>query len=385
MNKKDYKVLLINNSYDGHLIRLIKNLKEYNPQATIDVFTAEYDQNKPDELLDLVRNTYGMPTHNSIIQRIPVFRNLKRIIDLKKTIKDAIANNYDVINIHYPSFYYAYILNQLKSTGTKLLVTPWGSDVYRTSGKQRDILKKVFSAADNVCGAWNRFCYDVMEIMSVPKEKIVTLDIGSDSIDYISSKKQNATTEKSKQAWGLQENYVITCGYNGSPAQNHKQMIEAVDAIKDKLPSNLLLLFPMTYAGNKEYFKELQDLLTVKGIAYKFVTDFMSLDELFDLRMATDIFVHVQKSDANASSVQEYLLCEKKVVNGEWLRYKELEKNGKAPYYIAESLSTLNDAILRAYQSDESIISAEVIDYIESYGWKKWIVKWDAYYQSCKK
>ena len=162
-------------------------------------------------------------------------------------------------------------------------------------------------------------------------------------------------------------------------------MIEAVDAIKDKLPSNLLLLFPMTYAGNKEYFKELQDLLTIKGIAYKFVTDFMSLDELFDLRMATDIFVHVQKSDANASSVQEYLLCEKKVVNGEWLRYKELEKNGKAPYYIVESLSTLNDAILRAYQSDESIISAEVIDYIESYGWKKWIVKWDAYYQSCKK
>ena len=83
------------------------------------------------------------------------------------------------------------------------------------------------------------------------------------------------------------------------------------------------------YAGNleglKNYLDEIKDECNKRNLHAVFITDYLSVEDLYKLRMSTDIFVHIQTSDAGARSVYEYILCNKKIVHGSWICYKSLE------------------------------------------------------------
>ena len=105
---------------------------------------------------------------------------------------------------------------------------------------------------------------------------------------------------------------------------------------------------------------------------------FLSDEEWVSYLLMTDIFVHMQKSDAFSSTLAENLLLGHVVLNAEWLDYKDLEVNDV--YYIKvsfEKLSSLIDNILKnmdkykalAKENRNKIIRLKSLKYTISHCW----------------
>lgn len=376
---KEYKLLVVGNIYDNHLIRFVSNLKELNPQVTIDFLSTESGKALNERIEKVVSNVYWF---KEPLKGNKYSREFIKIWNIRSTLKKInTKEHYDIVNIHFPIEEYGFAARLFKQLGDTLLVTPWGSDVYRCGKRGRYLLRRVFNKCDYVSGAGNRFSKDVQQIFSLPDRKIVKLDIGSETIDYISENRSAISQLEARTQLDLKGDYFITCGYNAHKAQHHLEILDAINKIRNELPEELTLIFPVTYPKDEDYISELKKRSMEYSFHSVFFSDYLQVKDLFLMRQATDMFIHVQSTDANAQSVQEYLLLEKNVVNGEWLRYPELEKDG-IPYYTAESIKTLSHSILDAYKHGPLSISDGTLRYIESYGWKPWIVKWNEFYES---
>lgn len=377
-NMEEYKLLVIGNLYDNHLIRFIRNLKSCNNKVIIDVLSINAIDRVPSEVEDIVRKVHFFRYKTSSIR---IIRVIQRIVLFNTFLKEIAKNeHYDIVNIHFPTFDYSFSVSNLKKLADKIVLTPWGSDIYRVGKLRLSILKYLYRKADYVCNPNTRFGKDVREILSLKKEQIVNLSMGSETIDYIIENKNNISVVEARKVLSLEGDYFITCGYNAHIAQNHKAIIDGVAKFNDRYPGKISLLFPMTYPKNVEYVDEIKQYVNDKGLNAYFFTDYLDLPTIFKLRQSTDMFIHVQNTDANSASVQEYLLLGKKVLNGEWLRYDNMEIDGEIPYTLVKDLSSVSDAIEKALKEDIKI-STKLHEYLESSGWKEWILHWDAFFK----
>jgi hypothetical protein len=360
--KKDYKILILGCANSIYIINFIKFLKRENPLAKIYLWGPETNSTvADDEFYSCLEECYFF---NDTLRsaKIPYVRRLERMYLWKKHFRNFIkTRNFDIVNIHFVSESYTYIMDSLNMMSSKVVLSPWGSDVYRIGNKSRTRLMSLYKNADYVSGVDNRFTKDVMSIFNVPESKIAYFDLGSSTIDYIIENKNKVTTEQAKSYWGVKGSYTITCGYNASPAQQHLKVIQSIAKIKDQLPNNLTLLFPFTYNGVPEYRSNVKKACKDAGIKAVFFENFLELPDLFRLRKATDMFIHVQTTDANSTSFGEYLLCGKKIINGSWLRYDELEFDGNIPYFVVQDIEKLEDTILKAYHANKIAISEHLL------------------------
>lgn len=384
--KKDYSLLLLGEFYDNHLIRFVRYLKKENPQAQIDFFTPSIaGRNIPTDYLDCFR-TCRIVDFAKYLKHIPVLNKMEEIHNWHKHFRAFSKNqHYDVVNIHYPRSIYSCVLPEIRNIADNLVLTPWGSDVLRINEKQRKKLQEVYDAADYVTGRGGRFCDDFMRIFNVPRQKFAYKGIGSEAIDYIVDNKSKVDMNTAKCCFGIEDSYAITCGYNASPAQQHLHIINAIGRIKNQLPQNLVLLFPVTYPRNPDYIAQLKSAVKTLGIPSVFCEEYLDLKLLLNLRQATDMFIHVQTTDANNASLKEYILLDKNCINGEWLKYPDVENCDYKPYHTVQNLKELDVAILNAYQKGTPDIKDNVIDYIASLGCKPTAREWNGFFMSISK
>lgn len=368
---KEYSVLLVGKIYDNHMFRFVRNLKRINPSVQIDGFAPkETIRELPKDYIICFRELKIVDLH-SYFKMIPGLRSLELINQLQRNFHSFTqGRHYNIVNIHYPEYVFRYLLKDIRSCSDNIVLTPWGSDVYRISERKRKILQRVYDAADYVTGPGDRFTTDFMRIFNVPKEKLQLADIGSETIDYISENKSQLTTLEAKRKLGVESSYVISCGYNASVGQQHLKIIESIAKAKSCLPNNLILFFPVTYPKNPDYIEHLKEAVKESGLKAKWFTEYLDLQSLFELQMATDMFIHIQTTDANSTSLKEYILCEKNCVNGGWLKYDDIEEDGNKPFHVVENLEELDQVIVRAYQSGTPKVSSHVMQHIESLGCK---------------
>jgi len=386
--KQACKLLIVRDGFDHHLQRLINNLKQINPEIVIDYFTINNGEEIPQIIKRHVRSVIYYCDSKSIENKGLISRHLSRIRAIRSKLKELSKKiHYDVINIHYPYWEQAIALKSFRRLGNRILLSPWGSDVYRISAWQRKILKRLYDGADNISGIPNRFMNDVCRYFSIPNSKVVNLNIGSDVVDYISENKELLSVADAKSIFKIPaETYTITCGYNASKAQQHVAILEQLIKIKDKLSSDFMVLLPMTYAsGNSgsSYRQELISLMESNGIKYKIFTEYLDSRGMFDLMRASDMFIHVQTTDADSGSVKEFILSGANTLNGAWLKYDDLDNYDVKPYYAVRSLDELGDCILTAISKGCPKLSDSVVNAIEAFGWKQSIVSWNNYYLSC--
>lgn len=368
--KEDYSILLLGNIYGEHTIRFVRNLKNENPKVQIDCFGIREDKKLPVEFLSCIRE-FRVVDFSKKFWAIPVLRNIELIYNWRTHFHQfANGRHYDIAQIHYPEYTISYILRDLRAIADNLIVTPWGSDVYRISKRKRDIVRQLYKEADYVTGAGDRFTKDFMQIFRVPQEKFAHADLGSETIDYIADHKDLMTTEEAKHILGVDGYYTIGCGYNASAGQQHLKIIESIDMVKEKLPGKLMLLFPVTYPQNPSYLDSLKQAVEERDLNAKWFERYLDLRSLFVLQMATDMFIHVQTTDANSTSLKEYILCGKNCINGGWLKYDDIEEEGMKPYHVVENLESLGDVIVDAYHQGIPKVTDYVIQHIESLGCK---------------
>ena len=390
MAKRDYSLLIIGiYSHPSHIIRFIRNLKRVNSSVKVSLLTDKepsyYPKETHDSLEEFIKwritsRLEGLPFLNQMINRVSSFLQIRRFVK-KKT------RRYDIVNIHFPQFFLCHWMGYLNSISSSIVISPWGSDVLRLEGKRkRRQLARVFRKADFITvGPTGAIGKTLVNEMIVDISKLHPLAWGSETIDYINEHIQDVSPDEAKKKLGLENRYVITCGYNAFEEQRHKTMINAIRDIRFQLPSNLILLFPVTYGYSygtrkKDYVEDLKGLCRESNLEAVFYEDYLSVEELFYLRQGTDMFIHIQTTDGGNSSLQEYVLCGKKVVHGSWMHYNLLEQYEPLFYYPVDDIDQLSEILVKAYHADSIETPPEVLDYIRNRGWKAKIRLWNDFF-----
>lgn len=384
MENKKYSILIIGLYVKLHLKGIIDHLKYRNPMVDITLLT-----DKPNEMRDFLDHKdieivhYDVPPVNIKNRwlRSLVIKHRQRSF-FRRFSK---GKKYDIINIHFPNKYMSYVIKNLRHMTKRIVISPWGSDVLRRSEKDLKILAKLYKDADYIAtSAKIPLGEKIIQEFSVPSKKIVGNFFGSDVIDYAIDYGNTISQEDAKKRYSITGKYVITCGYNQRRQQHHKEIIAAIAQVKDKLPDNLTLLFPMTYgnSNNETSIEECKNDCAKYGLDAVFVTEFLSVEDIYKLRMATDMFVHVQTTDANSGSVQEYIICNKKIVHGSWIKYEEFEAYKPLFYFPVDKMENLGGTIVKAYQSEKIDIPKGVIEEVEKKSWKHKSTKMNEFFMS---
>lgn len=373
-----YSILIVGlECHYSHLSRFIYNLKQTNPEANIYLCT---DKNK-EELSEEINRSVTDIMYFELDNKQGYLGVPKKILSLRKQFKKlSRKNKYDIINIHFPKYYLAAVMGCLRKMSSNILVSPWGSDVLRVEGARlKALIYGVFYKCDYITASdIGNTGRRILSYLPNMKNKFYPQTWGSETIDYINNHIDETDAQTAKKRFGLTEKYVITCGYNAFRAQNHNKIIEAIARIKHQLPDNLVLLFPVSYgAADKDtYVNELRKQCEEKQLDAIFVENYLSVQDVFYLRMSTDLFVHVQDTDSGNSSMQEYVLCGKKVIHGSWIHYKSFETY--PPFYFPVSdFAVLGNVIIEAYNSDNVKVAPEVLDWIRHRGWREKMIKWN--------
>lgn len=389
---KKYSILIVGlKCYYGHLIEFITNLKKKNPLVDIALATSSIPNKVHDELSPYVTQIVEYKSFNK--RWLPRFV-LSWINALSCRLlfsKLHLHCHFDIVDIHFANPFVKHAMPVFKKMTKNIVITPWGSDVLRVED-ERDIrdLRNIYAQAryitvlpDSQLGK----C--AIEKFKVNPNKMVELGWGGEFFDYIQDNSINVTVEEAKARFGLTDRYVITCGYNTQKSQRHEVIIDAINEVKNQLPDNLTILIPRTYAVYKgkteekdRYVDSLKEKCKLYNLNLIVVEEHLDLADLLKLRMATDIFVHIQITDAGSRSVMEYVACNKKVVHGSWVKYAYLEDYKPSCYFPVDQLEQLGACIVKAYNGHVEELPQEVWNVILERGWNYKMGLWNGFFES---
>lgn len=370
MENKKYSLLVVAlYCYAGHIRDLVNHLKEKNPLVDITILT-----NRPDDYKDMGGKFVEICFYDVSSVNWIKFRGLRFLATKYKQIryfsKFCKNRKYDIINIHFANRYMSFVYKYLRAMSDRIVIIPWGSDVLRRPKDHLKQLSFLYNEADYIASSPDMpLGKEILQEFKVDSSKMVGSFWGANAVNYAILQGDSISQEEAKRRFGLVDRYVITCGYNRQVAQQHKAIIKAIAQVREQLPNNLTLLFPMTYGKNNRYCEEIKEDCKRRNLHSVFITEYLKVEDLYKLRKATDIFVHVQTTDASSGSVQEYILCNKKIVHGSWIKYDALESFSPLFYFPVDKLENLGEVIVKAYNSDNIKIPQGVIDYVKKSGW----------------
>lgn len=376
MENKQYSILIVAlYCYTGHVKAVVEHLRKKNPLVSITLLSNLKPEIIRKEITDssIKIDWYDVKDVNYIknkkIREWVIRYKQNRFFSMYSRNRE-----FDIVNIHFPKRHLAFAYKYLRLMSSKMVVSPWGSDILRQPQNALDELRDLYQHADYITTSTkNPLGQKIQKEFKIEDERFVGGIIGSDIVDYAVKYGDTISQEDAKSRFGLSGKYVITCGYNRKVPQRHKVIVEAIYQVRNQLPENLTLLFPMTYANPKtdyDYVQEIKQFCQDKQLSAVFVTDYLSVEDVYKLRKSTDMFVHIQTTDAFSGSVQEYILCDKKIVHGSWIKYGELEQYKPLFYYPVEDLNSLGDVIVNAYNSEKINIPKGVKDVVLNKSWE---------------
>lgn len=245
-------------------------------------------------------------------------KNRTTVFLLSKLLYDAILKSvqkdFDAIDVHYFSDTY---VRFLKKMGKPYKITTWGSDFYRESQKCLEKKRSVYLNAKNIQVETSTVSKDMVAYEPGLKEKIRICNFGVDILDEIDRLLSNRYTEKFLKC--PDDSIVVTCGYNGTSAQQHLMIIEQIKKLSDEAKRKIYLCIPATYGLTGSYGADLEVKLKETGVKYVIIKNRLSEIDLAKLRLETDVVINMQTSDSLSSSLLQHLYAGNILLLGEWL------------------------------------------------------------------
>lgn len=309
------------------------------------------------ELIHNSRNTFIC-----LICRISSWRNSIRPYRLRKifvlffnnVLMKKLFKSYDKIDFH------SYLRDNLfwskacVKWSVKYDITIWGSEVLRASDEELKDLEWGYANANCIRGVDK-----ILNRLSLVYDgkydgKMIKTYFGNTNFELFDSM-TNTQVEKIAQNLFIKkpDKLTVTCGYNGLREQQHTIIIDAIRKLPSEIKEKMHLVFPMTYGLNAEYRKELNILLESAGVSYTVLDRFLSTEELASLRLASDIIINTQTTDAFCAAIQDHLYCGGVLIIADWLEYPQYDD--KEVFYFKASLETLSDTIMKSVVHFEEI------------------------------
>lgn len=218
----------------------------------------------------------------------------------------------------------------LTNTKEKLILSYWGSDLLRSKKRSLLHMGRFVKCADFITFDNKDLEMAFKEIYQwadkMPSETIL---FGLPVLDIIREKYKDGSAETVREKWRVPEGkMVIAVGYNGIPEQQHIKILNEIEKLEDRYKEKIFLLLQMSYGGTNVYRKQVIAAVKRTNCAYMEIHNFLTNDEVADLRIMTNIYINAQTTDAFSGSVCENLFSESLLINAGWLRYKEFEEYG---------------------------------------------------------
>lgn len=239
---------------------------------------------------------------------------------------------YDAINVQFVSLGSALLAAKLKSRGTRVLLSFWGSDLFKRSRRFTRLLGLFF-------GRDTFFSFDSADLLTEFRRvygrrydaRCTVARLGLPLLPLIDRAQATQTKADAKRRLGIDpDKTVIAVGYNARPYQQHEKVLSALAALPAETKRGVVILLQMTYckdADTERYIAAVCRLAGAGGFAVRLLTEYLSDGEVVDVRLATDIYINAQVTDALSGSVCENLYCGNTLLNAAWLTYTEFTED----------------------------------------------------------
>lgn len=233
----------------------------------------------------------------------------------------------------------------------------WGSDLLRMNNVFKPLVRRWLEKADAITfqnrvtmkSAFQRIWGDTYD----DKLRGVLYDVENREIDNLVFKMDGS---EAKRCLGVDDSkYTIAIGYNANPNMHHLEVLRQLS----KLPLDTLeiihLIFPFTYPrGNDEYRETIKQFVKDMPCTATYFEGWLREDEVALMRLACDMLVHAQTSDAASASVIEFLKAGASLVNAGWIDYRELRDLG-VTYREFSSFEQLPEIIAQQMSDCEAL------------------------------
>lgn len=341
--EKRIRVLLIGNPASIHVFNYVKNVLCYEGY---DITIFNYNGVNVG-----VRDDYSAFYTNHNVKLIEGYKPVdfwkwgyRKYVKKTERLLESLGQ-FDVLHEHYVKDYIAPVIYQLRYLYGRIVLTYYGSDLYRTNIVRRFLTLPSLFAAHRI----TLISDDMMDsfksalLFNRFSKKCSVVDFGNmfyDRINSLDNKKEDC-----KKSLGFEPNtLLITVGYVGRPQMQQYETIEALTN-DNRFPYKKVQFAIPAYGMSNDDYDKIQKLAQNRGMSIMLFRDFMGEEEVSKLRVATDIFIHAQTTDALSCAMLEHLFAGSIVVNGAWLRYGTLAKN-KVYYRSFDSFRTLSDELL---------------------------------------
>ena len=247
---------------------------------------------------------------------------------------------YDIVDFHAYSPTYNTLMCECEKRAVKFHITLWGSDLLRANEERRGLLKYGFNHCFRIKMTSNLYDTMVKYYGDRYSDKYREIYFGSNEIDQIDQISEIDAINGKKHLYGEIDNKkIIVCGYNGSCAQNHNKMIDALSCLNEEDKQSVHVVLPMTYGAQPDYLCDIKNRMENLGMSFTLLDHFLEPKEIAVIRQTAHVVVNVQDSDALSDSLKGHLYCENVCIFGVWLNYSPYANNGI--YYIKTNMEDI--------------------------------------------
>jgi hypothetical protein len=297
-----------------------------------------------------------------------------------------LLREYDLYHFHYLDLALSEPVSYLPS-GVPVVLSIWGSDLMDTAGAD------VYSAHMTICER-----ADIITVRSLAMREIFLSKFGRRFLPKIRLAKlagrlseviDNLPKESSRAAFCAKYHIdptkrIVCLGHQGWPRDRHIQLLKSIASMPATLKESATFVLPMTYGASSDYLKQTSLAARESALDVHILTEFMSLQDVGMMRLATDIMVLLPEQDALSAAMCETIYAGNALITGAWLPYMELWDRhielfrvgdiSELPQVLASVLRDF-ESVARALSQNQTKIRS-LMDY--KYGIDEWLSAYDA-------
>ena len=301
------------------------------------------------------------PFPMSFLGKIPKIRGFLNIVGIVVALRR--YGGFDIIHIHSVNTWALRIVNLIKTKSTKIVLSYWGSDLLRKSNKSLVSERKYLYMADCITLSTKQMRDKFLEVYGNKYKNIIKTPLfGISAFEEIKNMKEYKTIRECKEMLGLNTNKVtIAVGYNRISAQQHDKVLQQIGKLPSCEQAKIEIVLQCGYGTcSSEYWQSINDISNKLLCKVIIMDKFINNTTVAALRVAVDIFINAQITDAFSATLQEYIYAGAITVNPTWIEYDELD-DYKIEYIKYNDIEQLPEIIIGLLKGDVNKITKNKI------------------------
>lgn len=326
MPNPEKKILLVGDANSIFITRLSLWIKKKKPDYQVDVFAIQAVSNSNTKFYDNIIRLDDAPFFKQIDKLKGVRRLLLIPLYLFKFKK---IRNYNYVHFQFISPLRYFLIDIFKYlTNSKIILSIWGSDMYRLDKWDVAAFKRACNQADRITFANPQSISYFSENFLWTKDNLSICRFGLAPLENLAELDTDKAGAKARLGWNANK-IALTLGYNLSPMQQHLTILEVLNSeVFKEFKDNIQIILPISYAGTAKYKDDVLTALDQLPFQYFVYDTYLQDDTIALIRMASDIMVQVQTTDQFSGSMQEHLYAQNVVITGSWLPYQTMKEMG---------------------------------------------------------